>query len=191
MKAIHLALAMGMAAFLSACSSDSVTSSSKSVPIVDAKGAKATGSGPTNYSISANAGPATLAALALRHHPRLKALRYRAERLEQKVPQAQSLPDPTANLALGNLPETAAGQVDAVLGVKQKIPYPGKRRSAAMAAAQEALAVRAEARAYELKLTEQVYSAWWDYYLSSINIRISSESQELLRVVEETVDDLT
>ncbi|YCM44601.1 TolC family protein [Verrucomicrobiaceae bacterium 227] len=141
-----------------------------------------------NYHLPPQAGPETLAVLASRRNPRLKALRHRAERLEAKVPQVHSLPDPMANLALGSLPETAAGRVDAVVGISQKIPFPGKRQEAALAAQSEALYVRAEASGYELKLGEQVRSAWWDLYLAGISIRISQESQELLRVVEETVE---
>ena len=50
--------------------------------------------------------------------------------------------------------ETAAGRVDAVVGVIKKIPFPGKRGEAGLAAQREALAVRADEAAYELKLTE-------------------------------------
>lgn len=158
------------------------------MPLVKVEEAAIARSEAENYHIPNQAGPETLAELASRHNPRLKALRHRAERLEAKVPQVESLPDPMANLALGSLPETAAGRVDAVVGVSQKFPFPGKRREAGLAATREALAVRADAAAYELKLTEQVRSAWWDYYLAGITIRISNESQSLLRVVEESVE---
>lgn len=39
-----------------------------------------------------------------------------------------------------------------------------------------------------MKLTDQVRSTWWDCYLAGITIRISEESQQLLRVVEESVE---
>ena len=158
------------------------------VPLVPVNEATIAGSEAESYYIPSQAGPETLAALASRHNPSLKALRHRADRLEAKVPQIESLPDPMASLSLGNLPETAAGRVDAVVGVSQKIPFPGKRREAGLAAKRGALAVRADISALELKLTEQVRSAWWDYYLAGITIRISNESQSLLRVVEETVE---
>jgi len=179
-------LSLGAMALLSSCSKSSHRGSD--LPLVKVDKAALARSEAENYDIPNQAGPETLAELASRHNPRLKALRYRAERLEAKVPQVVSLPDPIANLALGSLPETAAGRVEAVVGMSQKIPFPGKRRAAGLAASREALAVRADVAAYELKLTEQVRSAWWDYDLAGITIRISNESQGLLRVVEETVE---
>ena len=124
----------------------------------------------------------------MKHNAQLRALRFRAQRLAEKVPQAQSLPDPTANLALGSLPETAAGRVDAMAGLSQKIPFPGKRRAASGAARAEALAMRAEALAYQLKLAEQVHRAWWDLHLSQTSIEIMTESRDLLQSVAETVE---
>jgi cobalt-zinc-cadmium efflux system outer membrane protein len=176
---------LGFALFLTACSSQST---SETPPIVDAQSSGKPGNRPKAYSVPAHAGPSAMAALAVRHNPKLQALRYRMQRLAEKVPQEEALPDPIAKISLGSLPETAAGRVEAVGGVSQKIPFPGKRKAMSSAAAQEAMAVRAEAKAFELKLTEQVYSAWWDYYLSSVNIRISSESKDLLKAVEETVE---
>lgn len=176
----------GAIALLSSCSQS--LDAGGEVPLVKVERSDLASSQAENYHIPSQAGPETLAEFAARHNPTLKALRYRAQRLEARITQATSLPDPMANLALGNLPETAAGRVDAVMGVSQKIPFTGKRREDGFAAQREALAVRADAAAYQLKLSEQVRSAWWDYYLAGITIRISQESQGLLRVVEESVE---
>jgi outer membrane protein TolC len=178
--------AFGAMALFSSCSSPS--GEGGDVPIINVDEAAFSNAQSKNYHVPSHAGPAALAALAVRHNPKLQALRYRIQRMEQKVPQVESLPDPMAKISVGGLPETAAGKVDAVLGVSQKVPFPGKREAASSAAASEVQAVRAEAKAYELKVTELVYSAWWDYYLSNVNIRISSESKELLKAVEETVE---
>jgi outer membrane protein TolC len=179
-------LSLGAMALISSCSNSS--SAGGDIPLVKVDEAAFSKSQAENYHIPSQAGPETLAELASRHNPRLKAMRHRVERLEAKIPQVEALPDPMASIALGNLPETAAGRVDAVVGVSQKIPFPGKRREQGLAAHREALAIRADVAAYELKLGEQVRSAWWDYYLAGITIRISQESQSLLRVVEETVE---
>jgi outer membrane protein TolC len=174
-------LSLGAMALISSCSNSS--SAGGDIPLVKVDEAAFSKSQAENYHIPSQAGPETLAELASRHNPRLKAMRHRVERLEAKIPQVEALPDPMASIALGNLPETAAGRVDAVVGVSQKIPFPGKRREQGLAAHREALAIRADVAAYELKLGEQVRSAWWDYYLAGITIRISQESQSLLRVV--------
>lgn len=176
---------MPWALVLAGCSHQS---GSKVPDLVEVQADRESVKGPVSYGIPSNAGPATLSALAVRHNPKLQAMRYRIARLSEKVPQVASLPDPMANLALGSLPETAAGRVEAVAGVSQKVPFPGKRKADASAAMSEVNAAQAEFKAYELKLTKQVYSAWWDYYLANVNIRISSESKELLKAVEETVE---
>ncbi len=144
-------------------------------------------SAPLNYSISADAGPSTLVDLSLQYNPRVQALRSRALRLYEKLPQSRALPDPKATLALGSLPETAAGRVDAVVGLNQKVPFPGKRKAATLAALEISLAADAELQAFELKLTEQVYSAYWDYYLASTSASISRKSKDVLHAVEESV----
>lgn len=90
------------------------------------------------------------------------------------------------SLALGSRPETAAGRVNAMIGITQNLPFPGKRRAAGDAATHEAMSMAAEAKAYELTLTEQVYSAWWTHHLSQVNLRITGDTRELLKTVEET-----
>ncbi len=145
-------------------------------------------SAAVNYSVSGAAGPDEMARMAVAHHPSIEAARHKAERLAAKVPQELSLPDPMAEIAAGSLAETAAGKMQAIAGVKQKIPFPGKRREAAAAADSEATAAGAEVRAMELKLTEQVHSAWWDLYMAEQTIEITQESRSVLDTVRESID---
>ena len=145
-------------------------------------------SAAVRYSVPPSAGPESLARLAIAHHPSLAAARHRAERLAAKAPQERSLPDPTAEIAMGSMAETAAGRVDAMGGVKQKIPFPGKRREAAAAADSEAAAALAEVGALELKLTVQVHAAWWDLYLAEQTSSLTRESRSLLEAVRDAVD---
>ncbi|MBB5353778.1 outer membrane protein TolC [Haloferula luteola] len=141
-----------------------------------------------NYSVPGNAGPEELARLALLHHPAIAAARHRAERLASRVPQDQALPDPMLEVGAGSMAETAAGRMEAMAGVKQKIPFPGKRREAAAASASEAAAARAEIDALQLQLTEQVHSAWWDLYLADQTLSLTRESRSVLEAVRDAVD---
>lgn len=145
-------------------------------------------SGAVNYGISGSAGPDTLARLAIDHHPSIAAARHRAERLAAKSPQERALPDPMLEVATGRMAETAAGRMEAMGGVKQKFPFPGKRGEAAAAADNEAAAARAEVDALELRLTEQVHAAWWDLYLAHQTIALTRESRSVLESVREAVD---
>ncbi|MFC7337512.1 TolC family protein [Haloferula chungangensis] len=145
-------------------------------------------SAAVNYSVSGASSPEQLARLAVQHHPSISAARHRADRLAQKAPQESALPDPTLEISAGSMAETAAGRVDAMGGVKQRIPFPGKRREAAAAAGSEAAAASAEIMALELKLTEQVHAAWWDLYLAEQTLSISRESRSVLEALQEIVD---
>lgn len=140
------------------------------------------------YVVPASAGPDDLARLAVRHHPSVAAARHRAERLAAEVPQASALPDPQLEVSAGSMAETAAGRVDAMAGVKQKVPFPGKRSASASAASSEAEAAEAEIEALKLKLTEQVHAAWWDLHLAERTIGFTEESRDLLRAVRDAID---
>ncbi len=145
-------------------------------------------SAATDYAVPGSAGPENLAWLAILHHPSIAAARHRAERFAAKVAQEKSLPDPMAEVAVGSMAETAAGRTDAMAGVKQKFPFPGKRREAAAAADSEATAALAEVRALELKLTEQVHASWWDLYLAEQTVSLTRESRSLLEAAGDAVD---
>ncbi|WP_411827622.1 TolC family protein [Luteolibacter sp. AS25] len=141
---------------------------------------------PRIYSVGSGS-PDKLAELAAQHNPAIVALRYRAERMEAKVPQEAALPDPMASISGGSMAETAAGRVEGMVGASQKIPLPGKRNAASRAASHEAAAVRAEADAMALKVSEQVKSAWWDYYLAEQTISFTRENRGLLSSIKEII----
>lgn len=176
-------LTLAAAGLLGACST-SVTSSAEKSTVLEPPPA----SEAVRYSISGASGPDDLARLAIQHHPSIAAARHRASRLSNKAPQERALPDPTIEIAAGSMAETAAGRVDAVAGVKQQIPFPGKRDAAASAADSEAAAASEEVKALELKLTEQVHAAWWDLYLAGETTAISRESRSVLEALREVVD---
>lgn len=145
-------------------------------------------SAAVNYAVPGGSGPDELARLAVKHHPSIAAARHRAERLAQKAPQERALPDPMLEVAAGSMAETAAGRTEAMGGVKQKIPFPGKRREASAAADREAAAALADIETLELRLTEQVHAAWWDLQLAGRTIALTRESRAVLEAVREAVD---
>ena len=70
------------------------------------------------------------------------------ERRRAEIAIARGLPDPTASATVGELAETAAGQVDAIFAVQQAFPFPGtldargRVAEAAVETARRELAVR-------------------------------------------------
>lgn len=145
-------------------------------------------SAAVDYLIPTGCGPDELAGLAIQYHPSIMAARHRAKRLAAMTPQLRSLPDPMAEISGGSMAETAAGRVDAMAGIKQKIPFPGKRREDAAAADREAAAALAEIEALELRLTERVHASWWDLYLAHRTLELTGESRSVLESVREAVD---
>lgn len=142
----------------------------------------------TNYTIPKGAGVEQLVSKALSHHPSLVAARHRINRLEAKVPQAASLPDPKARISAGSLAETAAGQVSSVVGLEQAIPFPGKRKARASAAQKEADASKAELDSLKLRIAERVRIAYWNYYLASRTTAINRDSKAVLKTIQEVVE---
>lgn len=138
--------------------------------------------------ISPNDGPDRLADLAIARNPMIQAARHRAERLAAIAPQAGAWPDPMMEVTGGSMAETAAGRVDAMAGIKQKVPFPGKLGSARAAANSEAAAAQAEIHALELKIREQVHATWWDLYLAHQTLTLTRESQSVLKAVRDAVD---
>lgn len=180
---IYALILMGVSWLPVSCGTSGAGSDSKSAVL-----AVPPPSGAVNYSVSGASSPDVLARMAIAHHPSIAAAKHRAKRLSAKIPQELSLPDPVAEISAGSMAETAAGRVDAMGGLKQKIPFPGKRREAAAAASSEAAAALAEVRTLELRLTEQVHSAWWDLYLADQTISLTRESRSLLEAVRDAVD---
>jgi outer membrane protein, heavy metal efflux system len=145
-------------------------------------------SAAVNYAIPGSAGPDELARLAIRHHPSIAAARHRAQGLAEKIPQENALPDPMLEVTAGPILGKAMDGREAMLELKQPLPFPGKRRESAAAASRESTAALAEIRALELKLTEQVHSAWWDLYLAEQTTTLTRESRAVLAAIRDAVD---
>lgn len=140
-----------------------------------------------HYPISSGAGVEQLVSHALTHHPALKEAKQKIIRLQAKVPQERSLPDPQARVSAGSLGRNVAGSIDSAAGVEQAIPFPGKRRARANAAQKEADAARAELENLELRVAERVRFAYWSYYLAQQNQRINRDSKGVLQTIQEIV----
>ena len=77
--------------------------------------------------VPAGTGPDDYVRLAMERNPELLSARYRVGRIAQRVPQATSLDDPMLTVTpIGEMAETAAGQVGLMSGISQKLPLPQK-----------------------------------------------------------------
>lgn len=162
--------------------------SSASASKAGAGGASPAPPRPQAYAISPSADVDDMVGAALSHHPSLQATRARIIALEQSAIQARALPDPMASAATGRMAETAAGRVVGTVGLQQKIPFPGKRSTAAVMILKKADAMRSQLKVTELALAERVRTAYWNYYAARQTVLVIAESRASLVSLREAVN---
>lgn len=107
----------------------------------------------------------------------------------ERVPQAESLPDPRLTFGYFIEPvETRTGPQRARYGVSQTVPWPGKLGAAARAALEAANARQARVQALRLEVVYKVKSVFYEYAYLGRALKITRETMELLRFVEDVAN---
>ena len=131
--------------------------------------------------ISQDAGPDEYVRLALQHNPAIKAAEARVARLQARIPQVTSLDDPMFRVEpIGEMAETAAGRVDVLTSVSQKLPFPGKLETRGRIAAQDVAMAVQELENVRLTVVADTRRAFWSYYFSARGIEVIEADQKLL-----------
>jgi len=122
-------------------------------------------------------------AVALSRNPRLQRARREAEAAGYEIARVTSLPDPLLSVTppIGDMTETAAGQVDSAIGVSQRIPFPVKLYARGREASHAAAAVYEVYRATLLQLVADVHQAYYMLYFADRAIELTTTSRNLLR----------
>lgn len=123
----------------------------------------------------------------LRSNPQVRASRQRVERLRERVPQATALADPSASITFGDLAETAAGQVDYIVGLRQSLPYPGTLDARGEVARQEAAEALYALEEVINRLSADTRRAYWSYDGAKREASVLREGQDLLEQIEAAV----
>lgn len=135
------------------------------------------------------AGPEDFVRLALARNPAIRAAEARVRRLEQRVPQARSLEDPMLMVApVGEMAETAAGQVGAMTSLSQKLPLGSKLDARGRVAGREAAEARADLQGVRVKLAGDVRRSYWSHALAVWTIETTRQSRALLEQVRDVAD---
>ena len=118
---------------------------------------------------------------AAANSPSLRAAFYEWKAAASRIPEAASLPDPVFSYGyfIESI-ETRVGPQKQRFGIRQMLPWFGKRGAAADAAAEEAEAACARFEAKKLDLFFRVRKAYLDYYLVGRKIEATSSSLSLL-----------
>jgi outer membrane protein TolC len=122
---------------------------------------------------------------ALANNREIQAVRFHARSLSARVPQAQSLPDPTLmTTAFLEEIQTAAGPQQAAMSLSQKFPWFGKRSLRSQVAYYDSMAAYSRVAATELKVIEQVKRAYFDVYFVQNAV---AETRRLERPLEDVI----
>jgi outer membrane protein TolC len=145
--------------------------------------------GGQDVTIPETAGPVDYVALALQRNPAIVAAQRRIERLAARIPQVTTLDDPMLQVApVGEMAETAAGQVGVMTGISQKLPFPGKLSTRGEIVAQEVAQAAAELEQTKLNVIADVHRAYWSYYFAARGIEVTQQTRDLLRQFREIAD---
>lgn len=133
-------------------------------------------------------GPLSLKELideAVKANPEIRTLKNRVASLRAAAPQVGTLPDPLLTIGVDNVPVSdpsfdAFLPTSKVIGLSQKVPFPGK-----LALKEKAANLRADSMEsiYRDKVTEiikRVKDAYFDLHFINQSIRINERNRELL-----------
>jgi len=125
---------------------------------------------------------------AIAGNAELRAARQRVERTRQRIPQARALPDPIASVTFGELAETAAGQVEYIVGVQQSLPFPGTLDAREKVARQQVDEALGEMEAVFQRVRADVQRAYWSYYAATREVEVLEQNRQLLKQIEASVN---
>ncbi len=119
--------------------------------------------------------------LALERNPRIRAAEHNVDRLTQRIDQVTSLNDPMFMFSpVGEMAQTASGQVGLMTGVSQQVPYPGKLAARGRVAAQDVAVAAAQLEQVKLDVIAQTRQAYWRHYFAVRAIEVTRQSRSLL-----------
>lgn len=126
---------------------------------------------------------------ALENNPELLAARLKVERMAARIPQAKRLDDPMFSVSpVGEMAETAAGQVGLMTSISQKLPLPAKLETRGDIATQDIVIAAAEYEQAKQRVVSDVRRAYWRYYFADRAIALTAESHTLLEQFREIAD---
>lgn len=120
---------------------------------------------------------------ALTRNPELNAMRQQVDAAASRIPQALALPDPSLGITLWNFPESfnLARTQNAIFGLTQKFPFPGKLALRGEVATRGAEMMEQALRTKELEVIARLKQAYFDLFFAHKDIQLHNEQIDLLR----------
>ena len=130
---------------------------------------------------------------ALKNNPEIHVLQNKLQSARARGNQSTYLEDPELNLeAWGiplNQPTSIRSSNPIVLGLRQKVPFFGKRALKSEIAGSEVRMAEEELRAKQVEIVAKVKNAYADYFLAGKSIEIAQAHLELIRQVSLTAEN--
>lgn len=195
MNKYTILILLGSSVFMAACSSRSSSpfapdayrelteydQVSQSILLDEVESKQAVRSAQSSIEIPDHADVDVFVRLAIENNPAIRSARQRILRLTNRIPQMTSLPDPMLKLTpIGDMAETAAGQVNIMTGVSQRIPLPEKLATRGRIAEQNVAEAIQQLEEIRLNVEADTRLAWWSYYYAIQAIKVTGRNRTLV-----------
>lgn len=144
------------------------------------------GDGAALFANAAHLDRAALVAAVVARSPGVAAAREGLRAALAEVPQARSLDDPMVGYAVAPLSVAGDAPFGHQVEIRQKFPFPGKRRLRAEAALAAAEAAGIEIEAMRLELAQMASELFDDYFVVARALEINAQHQKLMTEMRES-----
>jgi cobalt-zinc-cadmium efflux system outer membrane protein len=131
---------------------------------------------------------------ALKNNPEIRVLQNKLQSARARGNQSTYLDDPELNLEAWGIPLNQPASIRSsnpiVVGLRQKVPFFGKRALKSEIAGSEVRMAEEELRAKQVEVVAKVKNAYADYFLAGKSIEIAKGHLELIRQVSLTAENL-
>ena len=131
---------------------------------------------------------------ALKNNPEIHVLQNKLQSAHARGNQSTYLEDPELNLEAWGIPLNRPASIRSsnpiVLGLRQKVPFFGKRALKSEVAGSEVRMAEEDLRAKQVEVVAKVKNAYADYFLAGKIIEIAKAHLELIRQVSLTAENL-
>jgi outer membrane protein, heavy metal efflux system len=131
---------------------------------------------------------------ALKNNPEIHVLQNKLQSARARGNQSTYLEDPELNLEAWGIPLNRPASIRSanpiVLGLRQKVPFFGKRALKSEIAGSEVRMAEEDLRAKQVEVVANVKNAYADYFMAEKSIEIAKGHLELIRQVSLTAENL-
>lgn len=131
---------------------------------------------------------------ALKNNPEIQALKHKLQSVRARGNQSTYLEDPELNLEAWAIPLNRPASIRSanpiILGLRQKVPFFGKRGLKGEIAGSEVRMADEDLKAKEIEIVAKVKNAYADYFMAEKNIEINKGHLQLIRQVSLTAENL-